>query len=119
MAAQARGQLRDIEARFAAGASAQAVAAELNVLARRIALSTDARGRVARLNGQAWLDYLAAVTADESVKGPAGRVFTEAPYRSDALPPELAARFDDHFANAVAILDRWLDATARGPRPGE
>lgn len=74
---------------------------DLSALLRRAAISTDTRGAVAGLRGQAWLDYLDRKLPDAPFSQGVGRCLADAHYRP-AVPEQtdLEALF--------ALCERWL-----------
>ncbi len=75
--------------------------AELSALLRRVAISTDVRGTVAGLQGQAWLSYLDSSLPDEPFSQGAGRCLADAQFK-----PELPEDVD--FEALFALCERWL-----------
>ena len=111
MLSDARTRLRDIESRYQSGADLPALAADLSVLVRRVALSVHPRRDVAGLHGTAWLDYLARQADEDGFRGAAGRVLTEAPFRDHA-----SQEWASDFEACMKLVDTWLARIARGPQ---
>lgn len=107
---EARSELRALEERFRAGAAPERVAAELNVLVRRVALSLYARSSVAGLHGDDWLAYLARITRNRAFLGDIGTVLASAPYQRERQDPGLPEKLPAAFA----AVDGWLQISTRG-----
>lgn len=74
---------------------------DLSALLRRTAISADARGAVAGLRGQAWLEYLDRKLPDAPFSQGVGRCLADAHYRPSAPEQtDLEALFE--------LCERWL-----------
>lgn len=74
---------------------------ELSALLRRAAISSDSRGAVAALRGQAWLEYLDKDLPDAPFSQGVGRCLADAHFRPTA-PDDV--ELDDLFE----LCERWL-----------
>ncbi len=74
---------------------------DLSALLRRTAMSIDTRGKVAGLQGSAWLDYLDRSLPEQPFKLGVGRCLADAHYRP-SLPDDV------DIPALIALCERWL-----------
>ena len=93
---------RDIKGLCEQGLNCTAVARELSVLMRQVALSMHPRRNVAGLTGEAWLRFLDQRLGSDLFRCGAGRVLITAPYR--------AADSAD-IRSCMQVCEQWLRAS--------
>jgi hypothetical protein len=103
-------RLAELRSELAPETDARRLAAELSILLRRLALVRYPRERVAGVSGSAWLRFLDATGGNGGFSLGAGRILTEAPYRS----PHAGSAAD--LAELIALAERWIRAN-REPHP--
>jgi hypothetical protein len=109
----ARRALRELAAAYRRDGDGARLAAGLSVLLRRIAVTLHPRQEVARLTGEAWLEFLdrplRGTREAEAFRGGVGRVLLEAPY-NPRCPVDGKA--------LLRLAERWIQAAARGAGNG-
>jgi len=100
---EAMSEIRRIETAYQSNSNGAALASDLSILLKRIALAHKPRDQVAGLTGEDWLRFLDRGLGDLSFSQGVGQVLKEGPY---------APRCEIDAANLIKLVRRWIRRVA-------